>query len=170
MAQTIAMSRGTTSVGQNSLTTLYTNSGGTASRVIINMVSLNANGISTPSVNLVYTSTSGGNSVIGYLKYNTSVTSFQFAPANNGVGPAQFGYNASSTAPISGIISANQAAIYTGSVAPSNLNINGGSDVRQSYCPSNIWMGPSDTISVIANDNNSVTFNLAYSFTIITES
>ena len=170
MPQTVAMVRGTTVIAPYTPTTIYTQSGGIATRVIINMIAAyGTSGLSSPYFDLYYTSSSGGNSVIGYFKSNASMTSIQLMPANNGFGPIQVGGNSGSV-PMTGAGGGNVGTVYPGTISPFSWNVYHGSDNRMSYCPSNLWMGPSDTLGIACVDNNSANFQFAWSFTTITES
>lgn len=166
MAQTISVVKGTTTCADSSSVTLYTNSGGIASRVIPNMISwyANSNGIAG-SGNLNFFSSAGGSCVIGYYKGPYGSGQGQFMPANNGVGPLQYGGN-SSYVSVNGAIAAGGAVgTYIGAW-PANYAQPSGS--AMSYLPSNFWMSPSDYLTFSWQAGTSVT--IAYSFTIITES
>lgn len=172
MAQTIAMVRGTTTCSSGSVATLFTQSTGTATRVIVNMISCYGNTqFGSPSINVNFVSSSGGSSVLAYFKNNTSIYSAQFMPVGNGTAPASF-QGATATTPIIGGTNSNVGTSYIGAQNPNTFTLTNttGNNQYSSYCPSNFWMGPSDYITIRVTDANSSDMTVAYSFTTITES
>jgi len=169
MAQTITIQRGTTTVSNGSNTLLFTQSSGTATRVIMNMVSFYSSGqTSSPTLTVYMASSTGGGSIIGYWKTNNNVWQGQLTPANNGYGPLQYGGNSGSL-PISGQINANGGPQYLTNELTANVNFVSSSS-NFSYMPSNFYLGPSDSIRLGWYDNNGNSLTVAYSFTTITES
>lgn len=189
MPQTIALQRGTTSVtsDSSSVVTLFTQSGGTATRVIVNNLGVyfttlpNSGSVSM----LLYISQSGGQDmVIGQLSTSDRTRSYQFlagSSTNNsfmGVGLSQSSSSNNNVVPSTpqirstgsnGVASANANQI---SVVYSSL-----STTQLAVLNSNFYMGPSDSIkmkiqaSVTSGKSViSTTGNISYSFTTITES
>ena len=173
MAQTIAMQRGTSSIATGSNITLFTQSSGTATRVICNWISFYAASQYANGARLSFnhSSSAGGSAQIGYAFLQNAGQSSQITPANNSVGPYQFRGD-TTPAPINGFMYAASTASYTGAINPANLQIyNPTSVTATQYMPSNLWMGPSDSLTAYWVDNgNAVTINIAWSFTTITES
>lgn len=174
MAQTIAIVRGTTSVTAFNNVLLFTQSASTATRVIVNMVSFHSSGgqWSGPSASVYMTSSSGGNAIIGYWKTAGSLHQGNFMPAASGYGPMSSTGVGTSANPIamSGAMCANDGSqTYIGPVYPANLQTTA-STSRESFMPSNFWLGSGDTVRFGWYDNNSNSAIIAYSFTTITES
>lgn len=166
MAQTIAIQRGASSVSNNTITTLFTQSGGTATRVIANMLTFYANTSGNGcNATLIHTSSGGGSHIVGYLGGSSGLV--QTAIAVNGMSNA-----ASWIGNASGIAYGN-TMIRGGSTAYQGTLIQGfpvspASNV--SYLPQNFWIGPSDTLSFGVYDSGWSTIQVAWSFTTITES
>lgn len=169
MAQTIAMQRGVVSCPNDGIVTLFTQSGGTSTRVIFNQLtwfynqtSANTNGVIT------YYNASGGSSIIGFLRNNQSSSQMQFMTTDFGM----LSYNnGSSTSPVFSSLGNNAGASYiganTGSAAPQP---NTPSGACLSNMPTNFWIGPSDSIKFTWYHADSGTATVSYSFTTITES
>jgi len=184
MAQTIALQRGTTTVAGSgaSSVTLFTQSGGTATRVILNQLSFyNSTSASNSSSRvLVYLTSSGGQtSVLGYLfGSNGTGYSYQFLPGggNSNVGAGV------STAVLGQcpVIQSSNTSADIGTPNPSNVSASFDTSTgrNQAIFPSNFWMGPSDSIKIKAYQSYTsgkstlqvATVNIGYSFTTITES
>ena len=181
MAQTIGMSRGNSSVYGNgsSLTQFYTQSGGSATRVIIN--ALAGWGQQTAynypgTLALVYSPSGGSPVIVGWATRNGYAGHVQFLSAGAGPSGALAG-NASGTVPIQGVIAG------TGSSAPGNNALGNytyftwGSN-NYSWHPQNLWMGPGDSLGMKAYwsayagkyGSQPVTVSFTWSLTIITES
>jgi len=180
MAQTIALQRGTTTVTANgsSGATLFTQSGGTATRVIVN--NLGFYFTTTPGQSdvyvVVYLTQSGGQQlVLGRLYNQSPYKAAQFAPGISTTNafetnPANinaarnFGFTSSGT---NGVASADAQSI----------SINAPSSTSMMQLNSNFYMGPGDSIAVKARGSSASgksqvfqTLNISYSFTTITES
>jgi hypothetical protein len=189
MAQTVALQRGTGTVGVNGSATLFTQSGGISTRVILNQLAFYASGGNwlTPTMTLVHVVSNGSTNVIGWWKPNSLAGAGQFSPNPNGGGPTQ---TSSSFNPNNNYIhntTANGGAMvatygaYPGSYSqPGMFPYYGvyysGTD-RGSYAPQNFWIGPSDSLLFRAYDNqydqtgnSGLGATYAYHFTTITES
>jgi hypothetical protein len=123
-----------------------------------------------PKMHLTHTSSSGGSAIIGYNYGITAGHSHQMMPANNGISPLQIN-DASTRAPTSSIICSTVTSNYMGVVQPNNTSIQMTTSANNtSYLPSNFWIGPSDVVKVYWYDGGGVTQNVAWSFTLISES
>ena len=159
MAQTIAMIRGTTTCANGSSVTLFTQSGGTATRVILNWVAFYVTGgtnYSSPNCNLYHTSSSGGAGVVAAWANNSGNSGGQFS---GGIPSTQSGSANSVFSNVTGNYPALLQAMRVSSLGST-----------PGFTASNFWIGPSDTVSLSWYDNNSQNINVAYSFTTVTES
>jgi len=185
MAQTIALQRGTvsTNLNGNTSTTLFTQSGGTATRVIIGGVGMYTN-TSTGSLAMqlvVGLSGSTTNTIVIAFKGSSTALntySMDFIP---GLMPTSGAMRPSTNSTPSGtsILSNNSANVFSGSQSLDGAYITGADTATNfgnntfnyEYCPAQFWMGPSDTLFFRGrNSNGAYTGNVAYSFTTITES
>ena len=185
MAQTIALQRGTTTVSTSgsASATLFTQSGGTATRVIKNQLGLyfsptiDQNGVYIA----VFHNVSGGQSfLLGHFYRSAYNQSYQFTPG--APSDSQFvatGTGTSNTlVPIMPIITSNGSS-GVGSANADNIGVNwpNSNSPAWSLFPANFYMGPSDSISIKVYAKRasgksviSVTAYISYSFTTITES
>jgi len=170
MAQTIAMQRGSgsISVGTSSvLVTLFTQSGGTATRVVFNGFSYAcSNTNSNVAVLLRVDQSGGGKYVLG--KQQMTAAAATFVPmVTNMYQPV---YNGSALSNTAGNFSHNVGGSdYVGTGSPFDTTIR--ADIAGGGIPQNFWIGPSDAVVLnIQNNSGSFTTNYAYSFTTITES
>jgi len=181
MAQTIAMQRGTTTVTPDDATsvTLFTQSGGTATRVILNQLGFYFS--STPASGTVHAvvlhTVSGGQTfMLGILRDPDRRRSYQFPPGaftNNA-----FTGSATQTAASSSAVWSNFPILSgTGSAGVGSSDASGvildyttGTSAKYSMMPSNFYIGPSDSISMKILATGPTTANISYSFTTITES
>ncbi len=173
MAQTIAMYRGTGSLASGTTnTTLFTQSGGSATRVISNSVVFYVNAINqnlyasvtvTPSTGVAY--------VVGHGLWTAA--GVQFTIADNvsafsqslGATPAPM-YNFAQ-------ITQNTVANYApGNVVhPYDVTINTTtSNTRGGGLPGNFWIGSGDSVVLRINSATQAITAYSYSFTTITES
>jgi len=184
MAQTIALQRGTTTVTSNgtSSATLFTQSGGTATRVILNQLGVYYS--SEPNEGsafvVVYHNISGGQSLmLGLMRDTDRRRSNQFVPGASSENP--FLGSATQTGTTTAV-ALNRAPTIgssgTTGVGSSNANAvaidySSAATPRYASMPSNFYMGPGDSLSLKTYailDGNPVTANITYSFTTITES
>ena len=184
MAQTIALQRGTASVSGDGTTfvTLFTQSGGTATRVIVNQLTMSFSAqLSSNNAACLYLTSSGGqSSVLGVM--SRSDTGSQYAvqfPAGSSNANAWFGtYNGVNGSSGSPMI---QQTISSGDMSAGNcsgVNLSYGSTApRFAVLPQNFWIGPSDVLKMKVNaritvgkNTQAVTVSLSWSFTTITES
>jgi len=194
MAQTVALQRGSTTVTSDgtSTVTLFTQSGGTATRVIVNNLAITfSSSINTGQVMSIvfYLTQTGSQTVMLGLIRRTSNgnRSFQFTPGvstNSPFGNASSIYNAAQpttylpTNPIihgSGTNGTASGAASTLSVTYCDTSSNGQTIVT--LLNSNFYMGPSDLVGMkiyaATTSGKSYVFTTAtisYSFTTITES
>ena len=187
MAQTIALQRGaTTTPGNGNQTTLFTQSGGIATRVIPNALGFYLN---TPIPNNgtvvigIYVAISGGQTLlVGYLNQGSSnfIRSFQFpigAMPNSGPYGNVF-YAPQTTWQSTGFIPQINGTTGVGSLSIENLQLsfNPGSGSKFVSLPSSFYIGPSDSIVIrgynVYQAGKTTTYpniNVTYSFTTITE-
>jgi hypothetical protein len=159
MAQTIALQRGTGTVGgTNNSSTLFTQSGGISTRVIFNQLALyNPYGSnwSYPGAYLVHNVSNGSSNIIAWA-------------INSGGGGFQFYINSNSTGQIIG-----NSLNYPGSNTETNswgFNYQANSGSFSGFSPQNFWIGPSDSLAIRFFSNNGYGATYAYHFTTITES
>ena len=177
MAQTIAIQRGTQTLVSNTRTTLFTQSGGTATRVIFNQITFaSANSVDMyyPAVCLIHASSSGPTNVIGLMKAASgSIYSLNFMPNGNATAPNQFGYSGTGNA-YNGAVMLQQSTgnIYMGGANPTYVTYTAATSGSNycSYMPSNYWSGPSDSIKIKWYDGNGNDCSVGWSMTTITES
>jgi hypothetical protein len=170
MAQTIATVRGTTTANYNSQTTLFTQSGGNSTRVILNQLTwyYPSDPATNQRIHLLHVSSSGPITVIGYYLGYIGLSG-QMMPNPNGTSPTQSIGIGSSYGIANGVIAYNNnVANWVGSGQPSywTLSTNG-----SSYMPQNYWIGPGDSIAVVQyNTPYGYSATVGYHFTTITES
>ena len=172
MPQIVATQRGTGSATKNTITTLFTQSGGNATRVIFNQLAFYSNGaigsLNGPTISIVHTVSNGSTNIIGWYKgYGSSATGGQICPNPNGTGPTQTNGTSNSNG---GFMVNNNSFDYPGSA--SYFNIQGGyTDISiGSYAPQNFWISSGDSVSLRYHDGVPNTLNYAYHFVTITES
>jgi hypothetical protein len=183
MAQTIALQRGTTTVTGNGTTevTLFTQSGGTATRVILNQLGASISEVPSNAYMTLIHQVSGGHTfVLGILKYPASgARSFQF-PSGASSDQAFSGNSVLSSTSASKLIS-SMPVIYSdgtsgvANVSPNSIGIEwatSANDTRMAMLCSNFYMGPSDSLRIRcrADGAGTTTATISYSFTTITES
>jgi hypothetical protein len=181
MAQTVAIQRGTTVLtSASSPTTIYTQSGGNATRVIWNFIAVYQAGGnnfgSVNSLNISHFSSSGGSAPIGYFKNNLGWGNFAILPNQGSSSFNQYapGYSGSSVLyPLQGIVGSYSATSYTGNLAANQTSFVSpqANLVNPSmFLPQNCWIGPSDTLKLAFADNNGFDATVGWSFVTITES
>lgn len=169
MPQTVAMQRGTGSITNNQFVTLFTQSGGLATRVILNQLTWyfgNGN-LDYPQINLIHLSSTGASSVIGYWQFYTltGARQGQMMPTPNSAPLERLTNGWSSVAGAYGSNS-NQ---WMGATSGINTNVSDGTS--RSYMPQNCWIGPSDSLRLVFTEGSGgFTMTYGYSFTTITES
>lgn len=160
MPQTIAMQRGTGTLpaSGNTSATLFTQSGGSATRVITNGITFFASG-GYSFMHLIVVPLGGSGYIIG--RYFAYVASGQFSvsPAGGlnivGGGPYDVTTQISASA-------GNVAANYN----PAAVSASQG---QPSSAPQTFWIGPGDEVKLRAN-NDGYAQTYSFSFTTITES
>jgi hypothetical protein len=174
MPQTIATQRGQVNVDTDgaSETTLFTQSGGLGTRVIMNQLAgfTTSGGGSTMRPMLIYTSSSGFKTVLMRID-GASVTQWQFI--SGGLDSFAYATAGGGTNTLIGgtpYISGQSQSQQMGANNPSNVNpqsqISGGSMVGAT----NFWIGPGDAISIkVQRNSGTVTCTVAFCFTTITE-
>jgi hypothetical protein len=183
MAQTVALQRGTGSLGAPASTlsaTLFTQSGGISTRVIFNQLAFYSTytTLNSPSILLVHVSSNGSSNLVGWWKPSGSPTGGQLFPNPNGSGPTQTNsmYNTSTGA--SPTVTANASAIannstynYPGVDAVNTTLYAYQNGAGSSYALQNFWIGPSDSVVIrYWEGNQSSGLQYAYHFVTITES
>jgi hypothetical protein len=174
MPQTVATVRGTTTANHNGQTTLFTQSGGNSTRVILNQVTWYYNSqYSNINANLLHISSSGPVTIIGFFSITTGagVSSGQLMPNPNGTSPTQSTGVSTTNASANAIVAFSASGggnTWLGSLNPSALVF--GPNYGYSYMPQNHWIGPGDSIVFVQSNGNSASSQVGYHFTTITES
>lgn len=185
MAQTIALQRGTATVtwDGSSTTTLFTQSGGTATRVIIGgisaftasnpsalgmQLSVGLAGSTTNTVTIAYKASSNQQSygAIDFIPGLMPTSGAKRPDTSDTItGSSVLGY---STAGSFGSAQNTVNALLTGASSGCNF---GQSTFNYEYCPLQFWIGPSDIVRWRGyNNSGGYTGTVAYSFITITES
>lgn len=184
MPQTIALQRGTTTVSTDNVTsvTLFTQSGGIATRVILNQLGFFFSG--SPTAGLIHAvvlhTVSGGQTfMLGILRDTDRRRSYQFPPGASS-NSAFLGSATQTAASTSAVWSNFPIMSGTGSTGVGSSDASGvitdystGTSAKYSMMPSNFYMGPGDSITmkIFAEvSGGPTTANISYSFTTITES
>ena len=177
MAQTVAIQRGITSVVATSTgaeTTLFTQSGGAATRVIINQLTFYSPNTQVARLfvlTLNFNSSGGYKSPFIYMRGNgVSAMTFIPGPTDSAAATQQTG-----TTAVGGLAllsnTATSTGVSMGNLSSSLLYLGTASDNMFQTGPTNFWMGPGDSISVKLSINaDTPTCPIGYSFTTITES
>jgi hypothetical protein len=166
MAQTIAMQRGTSTVASNATTTLWTQSGGTATRVIFNGMAFKNSNTNVFSYYFIYVVPSGGAPYV-IQRGLTDRAAWQISPSYDGYGilsnTNQFGNMA--------LFRLNTASTYPAdSTSPNGVLYIPDGNNNNTGIPLNFWIGPSDVIKVTYAHDSGNTATFGWSFTTITES
>lgn len=166
MAQTIAMQRGTSTVAHTAQTTLFTQSGGLATRVIFNGLA-GHNPAQTSSQVVISVQPSGGAPYV--LGYGVSAyADWEFKPNTNTYGVVASG---TSLWPDSFLYLSNTASTYVADQNGSTLNVVGPSTSNYGFgIPQNFWIGPGDAVRMRFWQQAGNTCTFGWSFTTITES
>jgi hypothetical protein len=189
MAQTVALQRGSTTVSGdgNAYANLFTQSSGTATRVIINGVACYSNTADYQIFAGLLVKSAGSSTnvlTIGLKSFGgASLAAFDFGSYDSN--ESNFtGYSTTSTIPFSNKVNMGWA---TGGVGTSfggvpytagGVTVIGGgtsSAINSNQAtyfsvPRDFWIGPSDVVSVKIFGGNIRSWTVAYSFTTITES
>jgi len=183
MAQTIALQRGSTTVSSSgsSGVTLFTQSGGTATRVIINGLAFKNSVAGSGCVAQLYVAQSGG-TVFWAVAIKATASSngaggFDFYPGVQNMSGAQrssaqytqtgaviLGINTNNVFPADGNVAAYTlfSTDNPASIVSSMANLEN--------CPSQFWIGSGDAVAMKVFNNGGGTATIGYSFTTITES
>jgi hypothetical protein len=159
MAQTIATQRGTGSGSQSGSATLFTQSGGNATRVIFNQFAAyaaNSNYTNSVTFTMNHVVSNGSTNIIGWFKMGgVASSSFQLFPNPNSTGPIEAVpvinsngsiYSTNVNGGISGVI-----GNYPGSSNNVNIGVPAttiGYPTFSSYAPQNFWIGPDDSVVI----------------------
>jgi hypothetical protein len=174
MPQTIAMQRGTVSTNWTvngtsaSTTTLFTQSSGTATRVICNFLGLNTNYNGSGNIIFYLANASGVSVPIGACRQGSSWFNVAIIPSESrGVGVGSTYFQGATF-----FQQGNAAATSLGLSNPNNTLGGSVSDPSHMvYFPKNIWMGNGDSITVRGFVHaTATTTTVDYNFTTITES
>jgi hypothetical protein len=186
MAQTVALQRGTTSVTANgtSSVTLFTQSGGTATRVIVNSLGMtfspDPNTGQAVVVTLTVTPSGGQTLILGYLRSTSNNRAIQFTPAgspqNQFYGQPIYAGSPYSLMPnINGNSTSGTGASASNAVGMTYVSNSTGNP--QNAISPNFYIGPSDVVAMkgycpytSGKSVLSTTMSISYSFTTITES
>lgn len=193
MAQTVALQRGSTTLASDgtSTVTLFTQSGGTATRVIVNRLGVTfSNAVDTGQFcHIVFFMTQTGSStlMLGLLRRQSGGNrSWQFLPGNS-TNNAFTGGSINSSTPVTNFLQTNplingSGTNGTASGAANTLTTEYASTTSQGQTVTNIlnsnfYMGPSDLVgmkiyaaSTSGKSYINPTATISYSFTTITES
>ena len=182
MPQTIALQRGTTTVTSNSTSsvTLFTQSGGIATRVILNQLGLFFSNDPDDGTSVaVFHNISGGQSLlIGFIRDSDRRRSTQFIPGATPENP--FLGTATQVSTTTAVVLASapniggNGATGVGSSPANGVSIDYASNTnsRLSAMPSNFYIGPGDSLSLkvyASRSETPLTASITYSFTTITE-
>lgn len=185
MAQTIALQRGSAAITWNgtSLTTLFTQSGGTATRVCIGGVSAYSS-VAAPLAMGIFVKQSAVSvyTMIAFKTINSAVQSYSldfFGGSSITTAGAQLSAT-NNTVSSQNIIGNTATVDYTAMSNFSGIEQAGGSvgiflggtQSNFEVCPQQFWIGAGDSVVMkFYNFNNTAaTGNVGYSFTTITES
>jgi len=190
MAQTVATQRGTGSGSQSGSATLFTQSGGNATRVIFNQFAAyaaNSNYTSSLTFTMNHVVSNGSTNIIGWYRTSAaSSTSFQLFPNPNSTGPMETVpyinsngqvYSSNVNGGISGTVGNYPGSSNTVSIG---VPVNTSNPTFSSYAPQNFWIGPDDSVvirwaygqyyDVFQGGQFYPNITYAYHFTTITES
>jgi hypothetical protein len=171
MPQTVALQRGSGTLNSGSFATLFTQSGGLATRVIVSQLVfyVGASGpVDSPQLILSHLSSNGTASVIGYAQAFASDTNLrqgQLMPSSgeNGLKNASF----SNSVALNGY-ARGTSADWLGASQGFNMDLNDSS--RRSFVPQNFWIGPSDSVRINWNEGSSKVVTYGFTFVTVTES
>lgn len=176
MPQTISIQRGTTTITNNNIGTLFTNgSGGFGTRVIINQLSFsgtnNTSGARATGGTIIVNGSGVGQTPIGAVSSGNSPVGVIYPFFSTGVSIAVNSQN--------GIIYGGAPYLQLNNSAQLPSGMTGGQTGVGSAMPQTFWIGPSDAVQAgpfgfltfvggkTGSINSSVT--VRYSFTLITE-
>jgi hypothetical protein len=164
MAQTIAMQRGTGSLSAsgNTSATLFLQSGGSATRVIVNGIAWYSAGSNSMYMSLYVDSSGGPGYIVGRFYQYSQSGQFTVSPSN-GMGTVGWG---SGALDCSSQLYTSGGSTWPAFSSPSSVNVNHGG---QSSVMQNFWIGPGDSVVLRAN-NGGTAQSYGFSFTTITES
>jgi hypothetical protein len=190
MAQTVATQRGTGSGSQSGSATLFTQSGGNATRVIFNQFAAyaaNSNYTGSLTFTMNHVVSNGSTNIIGWFRTGgsgNSSTSFQLFPNPNSTGPMEtvpyinsngYVYSSNVNGGISGVVGSYPGSSNTVGIG---VPVSTGNFTISSYAPQNFWIGPNDSVVIrwsygqYYDGESYISPNItyAYHFTTITES
>ncbi len=187
MAQTIAAQRGTTTNAGDGTTktTLFTQSSGIATRVILNGVSAQSAGgtSATFRISLVINVNGSGSfipvAIRGNASAGRSVYGISMMPdSKTGEAVQSLGGSAGAYQPSRWVPATVSQPVYFGTEIQNNRwewfgPVGSYSDALNNsidYVPSQFWMNSGDTLSIITFNTNNRSADVVYSFTTITES
>jgi hypothetical protein len=183
MAQTVAAQRGSTTVAGTGIAflTLFTQSTGVATRVILNTLSARHDGSTLSRLALLINVNGSGNYSLVALKAgssaNRTVYSINMMPGSSYQPVGSAGNSSTNFYGDRWVIQGTQANRFVGTDIQNNRwELYGPEGIFQSstgvsidYVPSQFWMNNGDTLSLLAYNSNEYTTNIVYSFTTITE-
>jgi hypothetical protein len=182
MPQTVALQRGTTTTtSNNAWVNLFTQSGGIATRVIINGLYITAGAGPGTYQTMLLSINSNSGGVYLPVAFKSSSTSYApstmfFLPGNTASPSA--GAQTSSTSATASNQSILTASTSNGSPLPGDMYVIGPTQANNmssqtsqfEFCPQNFWIGPNDSVSFACRSPNINTYTVVFSFTTITES
>jgi hypothetical protein len=182
MAQTISISRGSTTVLGNGTTrtTLFTLSSGTASRIILGGLSFSGGTENQSScVGSLLININGSGNYLPVLYKSVGGGSYRYwsvfpdtaASNNNGVKIINSAVaNLANTTLASDVLNGYATNIFNAQNISSGGNV-GGPGAPTNYVPSNFWMANGDSLVVMAGMSSTAqTITVLYHFVIVTES
>ena len=179
MAQTITLQRGTASMTFDGTTkyTLFTQSGGIATRVMIGGVGVKASTARAGTMMGIFVQQSGG----GFQTIALKIANSSANVSNLDLSPGQMNFGSPTTTGIqlsgSSLVAGNVANTFYGDQVMSSANVFGAgtstsiySGSQFEFCPKEFYIGPSDIVYLKAHNPFGDAGNYVYSFTCITES
>lgn len=160
MAQTVAIQRGTGSFTGNSSVTLFTQSGGLATRVISCSFTYYSTASTNKYISLAVSASGGPIYPVGYMFTQNASGALMpslnpFDPSNNSTNPA-----------LRVTLSTSSTSAYP-AADPAGISVATATSGGQMY--QNFWMGPSDVLRIYHNVAAS-TVTYGYQFVTVTES
>jgi hypothetical protein len=169
MAKTIAMQRGVSSIGPSSPVTLFTQSGGYATRVICNqLVFYAASGsLYYPTCELALYNSSGPRTTLALIYPSSSAPgAIQFLPH---AGQHNASHPIANSVQQYGAVGGGGGTGTSGSASPNTTYWQANSVYTNLNVPSEFYIGPGDSLVAKYQNDNGSDVRVGWSFTTITE-
>lgn len=177
MAQTIAVQRGSSTVNGNGATqlTLFTQSSGTATRVILNSVSISFASNSSNAAAVIYVNiNAGGNYVpVAIRRHNEYNTRYMvFMPSDSASGSSLIATQTTQLPQGVSIGSSNAGGWPSNGIQDMVAAVYGAprSSLPLNLVPANFWMGSGDSLTLACYNDAGGTATVLYHFVTVTES